>query len=552
MLEDSKLKQVKVLQHTLTTENTVNLQAATIKSKLLNLSGELRSLLNVIIKRTMSLLNIVVTSNICIEADEIVPDLNNILTASENMVALINDILEKRLAETTNNINVEKLMSEIRHDLRTPVNAILGYSEMLLEDVEDCSISILPAIELKEIINSGHKLLDLIDLIGHNKTVKSKEITSNKQPAKNQINNYQKFDNISSNEELLNGRLLVVDDKLSNRELLSRQLHRYGFDVDIAESGEQALEMIYSHSYDLILLDIIMPGLNGYEVLAKIQKDDKLKHIPVIMISALDEIDTVIYCIEMGARDYLQKPFNPVLLKAKINGNLERKRLRDRELAFTKQLQQEQEKSEKLLLNILPAPIAERLKAGENVIVDNFPDVTILFADLVQFTKLASQISPAELLSKLNDIFLAFDTLLDSYKLEKIKTIGDAYMLVGGLLIKHKNHAAAVANMAVDMIDAINHLNKKNNTNLNIRIGIHSGEVVAGIIGKNKFNYDLWGDSVNVASRMESQSIAGNIQISEQTYNRVKYTNEFIFTKREKLNIKGKGKMQTYFLKGKK
>jgi class 3 adenylate cyclase len=343
---------------------------------------------------------------------------------------------------------------------------------------------------------------------------------------------------------------LVVDDKESNRDLLSRRLDRQGFKVEVAENGQQALDMIRQRSYDLVLLDIIMPEMNGYQVLAELKKDQHLSHIPVIMISALDEIDSVVRCIEMGAEDYLQKPFNQVILKAKISASLERKRLRDREHAFIKKLQIEQDKSEKLLLNILPKPIADRLKRGERVIADSFPEVTVLFSDLVGFTQLSAGVSASQLVEKLNEIFLAFDILTELHGLEKIKTIGDAYMLVGGLPTPRLDHAEAVADMAMDMFDAIKRLNFQHDSNFNIRVGIHTGPVVAGVIGKNKFNYDLWGDAVNIASRMESHGIPGNIQISEATYKRIQ--DKFNCESRGLIDIKGKGQMHTYFLKGRK
>jgi class 3 adenylate cyclase len=320
----------------------------------------------------------------------------------------------------------------------------------------------------------------------------------------------------------------------------------------VSENGVQALEMIRAkeqeQGYDLVLLDIIMPEMDGYQVLATLKADKQLRHLPVIMISALDEIDSVVRCIEMGAEDYLQKPFNQVILKAKIFASLERKRLRDREHAFMQKLQAEQEKSEKLLLNILPKPIADRLKKGDRTIADSFPEVTVMFSDLVKFTELSAGITAAALVEKLNEIFLAFDLLADQHGLEKIKTIGDSYMLVGGLPTPRSDHAEAVAAMALDMFDAIERLNQQNHSNFKIRVGIHTGPVVAGVIGKNKFNYDLWGDAVNVASRMESHGIPGKIQISETTYQKVK--DKFVLEKRGAIEVKGKGEMITYMLLG--
>lgn len=212
-------------------------------------------------------------------------------------------------------------------------------------------------------------------------------------------------------------------------------------------------------------------------------------------------------------------------------------------------LQQEQEKSEQLLLNILPEAIVDRLKENQGAIAENFNEVTILFADIVGFTPLSARITPTELVNLLNEIFSKFDQLTEKHGLEKIKTIGDAYMVVGGLPVPKENSAEAIAEMALDMQTAIAHLQTKYGELLQIRIGINTGSVVAGVIGMKKFIYDLWGDAVNVASRMESSGIPGKIQVTEVTYQRLK--NRYEFQKRGQVPVKGRGEMTTYWLVGK-
>ncbi|MEB3827664.1 adenylate/guanylate cyclase domain-containing protein [Phormidium sp. CCY1219] len=211
-----------------------------------------------------------------------------------------------------------------------------------------------------------------------------------------------------------------------------------------------------------------------------------------------------------------------------------------------RQLEIEQEKSESLLLNILPKPIAERLKEQPTTIADRFTDVTVLFADIVGFTNLSSRISAEDLVKLLNEIFSDFDRLADLHHLEKIKTIGDAYMVVGGLPEPNTSHAWNVAEMALDMQQAIANFNQVHNENVNIRIGINTGAVVAGVIGQKKFIYDLWGDAVNIASRMESHGIPGYIQISESTYELLR--DRYRFEERGTIPVKGKGEMKTYLL----
>ncbi|MGB3239771.1 MAG: adenylate/guanylate cyclase domain-containing protein [Geitlerinemataceae cyanobacterium] len=210
-------------------------------------------------------------------------------------------------------------------------------------------------------------------------------------------------------------------------------------------------------------------------------------------------------------------------------------------------LRREQDKSERLLLNILPAPIADRLKQGHQNIADGFAEVTILFADLVGFTQLSSRKNPKELVDLLNQIFSAFDRLSEKHGLEKIKTIGDAYMVAGGLPDPKSHSAADIAEMAIEMQQEMQNFRERTGEDLHLRIGMNTGPVVAGVIGTRKFIYDLWGDAVNVASRMESQGIPGCIQVTEATYTLLK--DKYRFEARGEIAIKGKGTMPAYLLK---
>jgi class 3 adenylate cyclase len=514
--------------------------------------------------------------------EDFIPDLNKMLTAGEQLSTLITQLFSKN-DSSHGEIDFESLTSTIRHNLRTPINAIIGYGEMILEDVDDDD-HLQASVDLQKILTTARRLLTLIgDLSYLSKQAESKKTEKKAEPEREPTVSVpssaldkpktssviNKAESTLYHTPLLNptgsenstcptgidfyepAHLLVVDDNKSNRELLIRRLKKQGdFEIEEAENGEHALQMLRDRNFDLVLLDIIMPEMNGYQVLEKLKYDKELNGIPVIMMSALDEIDSVVHCIEMGAEDYLQKPFNQVILNAKISATLDRKRLRDRERAYLKKLQEEQEKSEKLLLNILPELIAERLKKGENTIADSFPDVTVLFSDLVGFTELSTGISASALVEKLNRIFLAFDQLIERYHLEKIKTIGDAYMLVGGIPTPRTDHIEVVADMAMGMLQEIELINQQNHENFKIRVGIHTGPVVAGVIGKNKFIYDLWGDTVNIASRMESQGIPGCVQVSQTTYERLK--DKFKFEQRGPIEVKGKGKMVTYLLRGRK
>jgi len=216
----------------------------------------------------------------------------------------------------------------------------------------------------------------------------------------------------------------------------------------------------------------------------------------------------------------------------------------------TKELKSERDKSEKLLLNILPEPIADKLKAENGTIAESFAEVSILFADIVDFTKLSARISPEELVELLNHVFSAFDNLVEKYGMEKIKTIGDAYMVVAGLPEPHEDSARACADMALAMQEELTKINSEKKLNIKVRIGINTGPVVAGVIGNKKFIYDLWGDAVNTASRMESHGLAGCIQVTEATYEKIK--KKYLLEERGTINVKGKGDMKAYLLQGKK
>jgi class 3 adenylate cyclase len=209
-------------------------------------------------------------------------------------------------------------------------------------------------------------------------------------------------------------------------------------------------------------------------------------------------------------------------------------------------LDAEKQKSDELLLNVLPAAIADRLKLENRPIADGFQDVSVLFADIVGFTRLSARLSPEALVARLNQLFSAFDDLLDRFRLEKIKTIGDAYMVVGGLN-GGKDHALALAELALDMLDRIAQLSVQLNEDFSVRIGINTGPVVGGVIGKKKFIYDVWGDTVNIASRMESTGTPGSVQVTHETYLRIRDT--YVFEDRGEIEVKGKGLMRTWLIK---
>lgn len=487
--------------------------------------------------------------------------------------------------------------------------------------------------------------------------------------------------------------LLLVDDRAENLQLLSRMLLRKGYQTHSITEATKVVGLVQQVRPDLILLDVNMPEINGFEVCRRLKAKPETAGIPVIFISALDNVLDKVKAFASGGVDYITKPFQFAEVIARIENQLKLKRLqeqleaqnarlqaeihdriqaeeslrqqeqylrlildnipqqvfwKDTNLTFLgcnqnwadaaylespsdvvgktdydmfgdtaiaemfreqdrriietntpqlhiiakkqkpdaegrpvwldinklpihndkgevigilgvleditqrklaeEALKAEKQKSEHLLLNILPQAIVDRLKQLESAIADRFDDSTVMFADIVGFTALSAHVSPIEVVNLLNQIFSVFDRLADKHGLEKIKTIGDAYMVAGGLPIPRTDSPEAVANMALDMLDAMADFQPAGSSPLEIRIGLNTGPVVAGVIGIKKFIYDLWGDTVNVASRMESTGLPGRIQVSEDTYLRLR--TRFEFEERGLIPIKGKGTMKTYWLVG--
>jgi adenylate cyclase len=474
-------------------------------------------------------------------------------------------------------------LSEARHNLRTPINHILGYSEMLMEDAEDQGKQQL-LDDFRQIVEDGKQALAIINgaLTPATNEVGELELRAMHDallaPVNRILERVRRFEPDLASADLVKIRMaaerllamsgeilvpsshqpeilvvpialeikppqahtsdkqksgpqshiLVVDDNENNRDVLGRRLEREGYRVSSAENGRCALEMVRAASYDLVLLDIMMPEIDGYQVLSQMKADPALCDIPVIMISALDQINSVVRCIETGAEDYLNKPFDPVLLRARIGACLEKKRLRDEQKRKHAELEvaigeaeTQRRESESLLRNILPAQIADELRGRGQVEPRYFEDVTILFSDFVGFTHATENLAAEDLVNLLHRYFTAFDKIVGRYGLEKLKTIGDSYMLVGGLPERKPSHPVDAVMAAFEMVKAVEELSSEE-APWKVRIGIHTGPVIAGVVGIKKFAFDIWGESVNFSSRMESSGSPNRINMSARTYSRVK------------------------------
>ncbi|HUX40661.1 MAG TPA: adenylate/guanylate cyclase domain-containing protein [Rectinemataceae bacterium] len=334
--------------------------------------------------------------------------------------------------------------------------------------------------------------------------------------------------------------VLVVDDIEENLKVLSETLVQAGFHPLQAKSGERALQIAAKARPDLILLDIKMPGMDGFETIARLKADPDLADIPVIFISALNQIEDKVEGFRAGAVDYVSKPFQREEVVARVGTHL---RLREAQ----RSVESEREKSERLLEALLPASIAAELKEKGASEPRSFPDASVLFGDLVNFTGQSSRMSPREVIAELNDITAAFDGIVRDHGCERIKTIGDAYLAVSGMPEANPDHALSLVSAARDMLGWLDARNTKAGLRWEMRVGVHSGEVVAGIVGVRRFIYDVFGDTVNVASRMENASAPMRINVSEAT--RKLLGARVDCEDRGRIEVKGQGPMGMYFVR---
>ena len=293
------------------------------------------------------------------------------------------------------------------------------------------------------------------------------------------------------------GHLLVVDDNKVNRILLSRGLEKQGHKIDTAENGKQALEKLRADSFDLVLLDIEMPEMNGYQVLETCLQDPELRDIPIIMTSSLDEIDSVVKCVELGAEDYLNKPVNPILLRARVNASLEKKRLRDEQ--------------RKLFRTFATKEVADELLRSGFSLGGEYVNASVMFADIRSFTSIGEQLEPADTIDLLNNYFaLMFDAVVNN-KGTVNQLEGDGFMAIFGAPIHYDDHCEHAVHAALEMIELLKVFNAEqaaqNKVQIKVGIGIASGKVIAGYTGtQHRATYTCVGDIVNIAARIEKHT----------------------------------------------
>jgi adenylate cyclase len=498
-----------------------------------HLRHELRTPLNAIIGYSEMLLG---------DADNLglaayVSDLNRILSAGHQLLEIINDLLDpSQVASTDVVFNLASLVANLHYQVRIPLNNVIGFSEILLENaVEQGRLAII--LDLRKIKSAAELFLSRV-----NEIVDFSKIDAGLKASGPEVSDRSSLIHraLTSLGELApdsaaatggeSGSILVVDDNEINRDLLSRYLERQGHAVQVAENGRLALEMIATGAFDLVLLDIMMPELNGYEVLQHLKHSETWRDLPVIMISALDEIDSAVRCIELGAEDYLRKPFNPVLLRARVQACLEKKRLRDLKVAQQRKLTELNaalELRNRFIRQTFGSYLSDEivdtiLEKGGLKIGGEKRRATILMADLRGFTSLSERLPAEDVVTMINIYLETMTEIIQKYQGTIDEFIGDAILVIFGAPILRPDDPQRAVACAVEMQLAMTSVNERNRRagypEIALGVGINTGEVVVGNIGSQKrIKYAVVGRAVNLTARIESYTVGGQIFISEST-----------------------------------
>jgi class 3 adenylate cyclase len=340
-------------------------------------------------------------------------------------------------------------------------------------------------------------------------------------------------------------RILVVEDERIIGLDIKRNLEKTGYEViNIVNTGEAAIDLAGALKPAIVLMDIMLGGgISGIEAADSILRK---YNIPVVYLTALTDKETLEKAKVTGPYGYIPKPFDQRGLHSAIEMGLYKHKVESLLQLKTKELEDEKKKTDQLVLNILPAGIVNELKHQGYVNSRLFENITILFSNFHDFSNITQQLEPVRLIGELNEIYFKFDSIVQNAGVEKLKTFGDTYMIGGGLPIESNDHAEVIVDVALRMLEYMNIRNMKTNLNWNLRIGINSGQVVAGIVGTHKFTYDVWGDTVNIASRMQINSEPGRINISGSTHEIIK--EKYFCDYRGKMHAKGKGEIDMFFV----
>lgn len=464
-------------------------------------------------------------------SSEIQQDLNTIDGATHE--------LDKRIARMAAGNPDGWTAKQMRHDLRTPLNHIIGYGEMLLQEAEDLGASqLLP--DLSRVVRTGRQILaDIDELV---KEVREPLSASTATPV-GPLRARMPIPSVTT-RNALTGHILIVDDHRANRDLLARHLEKVGHSYDEAADGVVALDKLEAGRFDLVLLDLKMPRMDGMEVLRWMKRDPVLQHVPVIVVSGHQDLPLTVECIQLGAEDYLSKPFDAVLLQARINACLQRKFLIDKQAEYVAQIEHERERANQLLRVILPEQIVQELQQTDDVKPRRHEGVAVLFCDIVGFTAYSERREPETILANLQQLVEAYEGLMTKHRMLKIKTIGDSFMAACGLLEPVGNPVLEACRCGRDMIAIAEGLD----VDWGVRIGISYGPVVAGVLGRQQYQYDLWGDTVNTAARVEAHGQENRVCVSAEAWDQLALVPGAQAESLGWVKMKGKGEVRLFRL----
>ncbi len=477
------------------------------------------------------------------EGEAFTGDLERIRAGGRQLLGLIDQVLGTG-SSMAKDRELESYAEQIRMDLRTPVTSVMGYAEMLLETAqEEGREELIP--DLTRIHTSAQRLLelsgDIVGLATAGKTTGSEEGSVAADLTRSVLSKIRPSKGEGAGEA--EGRLLVVDDNAMNRDLLSRQLARQGYIVLTAPDGAEALRILESQTVDLILLDVIMPKMDGVETLKRLKSKEGLREIPVLMLSSLDEVDGALRCIELGAEDYLSKPVRAEVLEVRIGANLELYRMRERERAYEERLVADESFIDRLLLSAFPEGAAERVRGGEPDVADEVPEATVLSCHLKGFSALSSNGDFGRILPGLRELWGSVEALAREHGVETCIWRADGFVAVAGAPSPVEDHVDRAAGLGRALVKKAGSFRGSSGNPLRLGLGLHTGRVMAAALGGERLRYEVWGEGVTMAEGVAEDAPDGALVASPTVYARLK--DRYSFDPRKVRDIAGM-QMRTY------
>ncbi len=338
--------------------------------------------------------------------------------------------------------------------------------------------------------------------------------------------------------------ILIVEDDPYSADYLEQELEDLGYDSLRAVNGKEALAVVEGRTPDLILLDIMMPVMDGFTVLGHLKANPETRSIPVIIISALTDMQSVVKGIEMGAEDFLPKPFDPILLRARLTNALQKRQWQVQEQNYLREIETAKQRIDDLLHVILPDPVVCELIMDNKVLPREYPEVAVLFADVADFTRYTETHDVEQVVDNLQHLVVAYEDLALKWKIQKIKTIGDSFMAAGSLLEPLDNPVLNCVQCGIEMV----HSAVQMGVGWEVRVGIHVGPLIAGVVGKRQYLFDIWGDTVNTAQRVQSHGEVSCVNLSQQAWEKV--IGQYPGATKVTREVKSKGLLDIYLIRG--